>query len=144
MCNSVGRNDNYFAKARKLSILQTLLDIFINDKIIYVFSISIIPNGTASLSSLVLKHVSNQVIMCLSVSEVGGKERVLSERKRRERERKRERDRQTERYTDIHTDTHTDRQTDLIISRATELSTPSLHLYLQIQQNRRLVLTEND
>ena len=28
MSNSVGRNDNFFAKARKLSILQTSLDIF--------------------------------------------------------------------------------------------------------------------
>ena len=28
MCNSVGRNDNFLAKARKLSILPTLLDIF--------------------------------------------------------------------------------------------------------------------
>ena len=39
MSNSVGRNDNFRAKARKLSILPTSLDILIYGNPIYVFSI---------------------------------------------------------------------------------------------------------
>ena len=37
--NSVGRNDNFLAKARKLSILPTELDFFIYGNTIYVFPI---------------------------------------------------------------------------------------------------------
>ena len=36
--NLVGRNDNFLAKARKLSILLTSLDFFDNGNTIYVFS----------------------------------------------------------------------------------------------------------
>ena len=65
--------------------------------------LSIIPNGTASMSSHVLKHVSykciNQVTLSWSVNEVGGNERGLSKRNR-ERERERETERERERQTD--------------------------------------------
>ena len=88
--------------------------------------LSIIPNGTASMSSHVLKHVSNkcinQVTLSWSVNEVGRNERELSKRNReRERERERETDRQT------------DRQTGLIISGRTELSTPYTYTYKYIR-----------
>ena len=41
MSNSIGRNDNFLAKARKLSIFPTSIDIFdIRQHYVYVFSIS--------------------------------------------------------------------------------------------------------
>ena len=39
--NSVGRNNNFLAKAQKLSILPTSLDFFIYSKTIYVFSLNL-------------------------------------------------------------------------------------------------------
>ena len=44
--NSVGRNDNFLSKARKLSILPSSLDILIYRNTMYVFSIYTMPDVT--------------------------------------------------------------------------------------------------
>ena len=55
--NSVGRNDTFLAKARKLSIFPTSLDILIYGNTVYVFSIYVTSYVFWLLSLSMMQHI---------------------------------------------------------------------------------------
>ena len=64
--NSVGRNDNFLAKARKLSILQTELDIFdIRKHYVRVLYIHEVQSLHSLPDAILLKQIADDFLKCI-------------------------------------------------------------------------------